>query len=156
MGDRKWEVGHPTNIDWKFIEYPLEIHRRYIENGNASNIHEISVENPLKSIENWKYKENQARIHAKFCENPSKIRWNAMKMENPTKIKRKSISLTPPRPLPDPSLTPVVGALRLSGLEDSYTFTRSEQALAGWLGGIARSDWIKSFFKRLGRQGWGG
>ena len=74
MGDRKWEVGHPTNIDRKFIEHPLEIHRRYIEHGNASKILEISIETPLKSTENWKSKENQARIHAKFSENPSKIR----------------------------------------------------------------------------------
>ena len=63
MGDRKWEVGHPTNIDWKFIEYPLEIHRRYIEHGNASKILEF----------------------------PSKIHWNPQKIRNPKKIKPESM-----------------------------------------------------------------
>ena len=78
IGNGKWDIyrtspEHPTNIDRKFIEHLLKIHRGYIENGNASNIHEISIENPLKSIENWKYKENQPRIHAKFSENPWEI-----------------------------------------------------------------------------------
>ena len=90
IGNGKWDIyrtspEHPTNIDRTFIEHPLKIHRRYIEDGNASNIHDISSENPLKSTENWKSKETQARIHAKFSESPSKIHWNLMKMENPSK-----------------------------------------------------------------------
>ena len=68
VGNGRWDIyrtspEHPTNIDEQMIEHPLKIHWRYIENGNASNIHEISIENPLKSADNWNAKENQARIH---------------------------------------------------------------------------------------------
>ena len=73
MGDRKWEMEHLSNIARtsnehrsKIYRTSNKIHRRSIENGNASKIHEIPAENPFKSTENWKSKEHQARIHVKI------------------------------------------------------------------------------------------
>ena len=73
MGNGRSEMGSGTSIEHRpniqqssikqLIEHPLEIYRRYIENGNAAKIHEISIENALTSTDNWKANENQARIH---------------------------------------------------------------------------------------------
>ena len=57
MGNRKWEIGngkgniyrtspeHPTSIDRKFMEHPLKLCQRYIEDGKC-------IDNPRNIYEN--------------------------------------------------------------------------------------------------------